>query len=294
MPICTWCGIDSKNDVVCDWCKRPLSLRSSRFGASAATGGSGRSGVDLLAEDDDSGTVLPKVIAAGAIVFVCALIAIFFGIANMNKQPEAPVATATPPSAPVKEVFTEGRLAQAGPVQTSYVPPPRVFLPPSAGLAPDTFRTGTLAPLASSSPNFRKLKLEDENDVKFGISGAKLINAKKPNGDLVCYGTVKIFNSSIDNIVDFQIYLVSGKRKFVVKPFTGSLDDMEPLQNHVVHAKEALTMPIVVDQYKGSAGTVSGKLVVVATLDSTPKPQYFESDLGSGSKSSGQKKARGR
>lgn len=274
MPICTWCGIDSKNELVCDWCKRPLSLRNSR-----TTSVGGKSGIDLLADEDESVTVLPKVIAAGVVVFLCAAVAVVFGVANMNKQPEAPVATASAPPAPVKEVFTSDRIAQTGTVQASYVPPPpRVFLPPNVNTVADAFRTTSVE---AGVETHALVKLDKETKApQFGISGAKLTNSKKPNGEMVCYGSVKIFNTSIDNIVDFDIYLVSGKSKYLVKPFIGTLENMEPLLTHVVHAKEALTLPVVVDKYKGDPGTVEGRLVVVATLDSTPKQQLFETSLG--------------
>ena len=238
----------------------------------------GRSGVDLLADDDDSNTVLPKVIAAAAIVLVFAIGAIFFGVSNLNKQPEAPVATNSAPIAPVKEVFTDNRIAA---VQTSYVPPPpRVFLPPSVNPMVDSFRNGGFETIPSGRSGPDAKLLREDKGVQFGIAGAKLINSKKPNGESICYGAVKIFNRSIDNIVDFEIVLVSGKNRYQVKPFVGTLDNMESLVTHVVHAKEALSIPVVVENYKGAPGPVEGKLTVIATLDSTPKPQYFEMNLG--------------
>lgn len=238
--------------------------------------------MDLIAEDDDSTTVLPKVIAAGVVVTICAAIAIGFSLMNMNKPAEAPVASNTAPPAPVKENFTESRVTPAGPVQqTSFVPPPpRVFLPPNVSNITDSFRESTNE-VKSEHNTFSKLTRE-RDEGSYMVAGAKLTNSRKPNGDMVCYGTIKIVNRSIDNIVDFDIYLIQGKKKFVVKPFIGTLDNIEPLATHVVHAKEALTMPIYVDQYKGNPGPVDGHLTVVATLDSTPKPQYLETDLDKG------------
>jgi hypothetical protein len=276
MPVCQWCGIDSKNDVVCDWCKRPLGLKR----AGNATVG-GKSAIDLLADNsDDNQAILPQVLAAGAVVCIAVVATVLYAISTNGKAPPAPVANVNPPS-PAHENFVAEK-QPISPVQASYTPPPpRVFLPQD----PDINLHYRLTAGAGSMPAPRaSVQLDHQKDeVKFGLSAVKLTAFKQPNGKMMAIGKISVFNGSPDNIIDYNLTLISGGHKYKLVAFSGTFEQRELLSDHVVLSKEKAAIPVFADDFKGKAGPITGTVRLVASLDSSEKPVSSEFKI-SGSK----------
>jgi len=274
MPICHWCGIDSKNEVVCDWCKRPLDLRSARTGT-ADSGRSGGSGVDLLADgDDDARAILPRLIVIGTMLVLVAAAAVVFAIVRGNKVPEAPPQNVQAPAPANQEFQAEAKPTHYTPGYVSNSPEhstPRVILPDPQQMVG---KLSVSAPVGETHATIMIDHDGDDTGPKFGISAAALTAFKLSKTKTICMGKVSLYNVSNENVEDYRLVLVSHGHTYDLKTFSGTLKAMKFIDEHTIPSKERVSVPVYAGHYLSKPGEVIGELLLYATPEDNRTQKY--------------------
>lgn len=271
MPICTWCGIESKSDLVCDWCKRPLALRSSR-----TSGTSGRNAVDLLRDpDDDRAALTPRVLAITGIVLFCLVAVVIFAALSSHKNAAEPVAADASSS--------QEYVASRTPADVAPKPATRTVFLPSAATRPTARRDDadlgfnnfvvTSPPPRSHSMLF--VPMAEANDTEKAavpavrLGGGVLRSLGGRRGTTV--GKIAVTNSTESTVVDFRLEAVIGGKTYELHPFEGTLEKQREFTSKLIHAGEKLTVPVeVVGFGSRKVGAIPAQIKLEAWLDSGP------------------------
>lgn len=265
MPVCTWCGIESKNDLVCDWCKRPLALRSQRKA-------DGRSSVDLLRDgDEDTSPLMPKVIAASAVVVLLAIIGVIWMMSSRQ-------ATSSPNQMPTE--YTASR-DPAYPTNQAAIHLPEaqpVFLPQPTTPVPLPRRdyssnpSKDYVPTATAAPNDQsKLHVVLFDDPKeFGSPSVRLsAGLIRATSGRRAIGKVSVMNTTEGRVVDFRLEADISGGTYELRPFEGSIDRSHYLTDRTIDKGQKLTVPVLVIGYQaGKKGSiVPARIRLQAWLD---------------------------
>jgi len=279
MPICTWCGIESKNDLVCDWCKRPLALRASRKSG----------GVDVLGDgqDDYQSTWTPRVIAITAIISLCLIGVVVWAISS-KKNDVALNNSPTEQVSPIKDQVVE-RTPPARQVFAPTAPAPLatpVFLPsPTASPEVTSSRSVNAADL-----NFYNANNNNRNrpNVTIGASvylgdndtpAERIRYAVKLSGGLlrfnaaekVLYGRVAIVNTSEHNVTEFSLEAEIDGKPYTLSPYEGTVSKPRPLKSYLILPGEKVSIPVMITKFTGGrkSGIVTAKISMSAWLDAS-------------------------
>jgi hypothetical protein len=269
MPICPWCGIESKNDLVCDWCKRPLALRPSRRTDA-------RSGVDLLKqEDDEGGGLVTRILSVVGVVALVAIIAV--SIVLLRKQDEVTADNSASSGSDPKTSFrpVRGPATDAQPISS----PPALLGPaiiatsaPAVGDgAMGAANNGSIRVVASTGSPMANAALKsfhidlnnsDVDNEHLRLTGSEPLHLR--NGVLRIQGRARnavgildIVNSSEDNVVDFQLEATIKGRTASMRTFEGTADKARSYGQTTIHPGEKLSVPVMVSgPFSGARGSI--------------------------------------
>lgn len=268
MTICNWCGIESKSDVVCDWCKRPLNLRANRYG-SPPLGGAGaaavpvatqRFGTDYLKDtDDDPNIFSPRnlVIGAVALIGLFALIAIFLMIptSGASKSAVAQVGEGSMSPDP-SQTFTPYQPATNSPGFPVYSTPPKSSFVPRSGFPEGINLQGGTPQNPGQVPtvikNVGPLPYSTDNSLKVSTVSLRLVPAGKGKVRLV--GRFSINNQTGSSMVDYKIFGTFGKNNIPLECFEGDMTKAKLNGPVVVPADTTLDIQVVSAAMTGRPG----------------------------------------
>lgn len=273
MPVCTWCGIESKSDLVCDWCKRPLALRAMR------KSGDSRSAVDLLRDgDDDRGHLGPRMIIAAGAVGVLMIIVVIWALTARQSAPEpASSAMSQEYSVTKEQAFVPKSSAEARPAA-------QVFMPTQQ--SPDVNRvTGSRitdtahAPTSVSvdSNKLTRVALYNDNLEDMTISGPsvklsggilKTTGSRRP----LSVGRITVTNTTESSVVELRLEAVVGGRTYTLQPFEGTPEKPRDFKLSSIDAGERITIPVLLNGYGGGRKPtiVPARILMTAWLNSGP------------------------
>ncbi len=269
MPVCTWCGIESKSDLVCDWCKRPLALSAMRRPAS------GRSAVDLLKEgDDEKGGLSKRGVQALIVAAVCIVIMAAWLLGSRSSEPSA---TAAP------QEFSATRETAAKTPAPSTAPAPKpAFIPEPpnrrnesiAFKAEESSGGGGRASLPSAPLAVQIVREEDDLAPTSGpavrLTGGLIRSTGGRKG--ISVGRISITNSTDSSVQDFRLEAVINGRTYPLQPFEGTLDRPKSFSSKLIRSGERLTVPVIVNGYNGGRKQVivPARIVLSGWLASGP------------------------
>lgn len=280
MPICNWCGIDSKNEVTCDWCKRPIALQPQRIDPYH----SDRPGAD--APVDETGQLrrfTPGQMLGGGLVAVAVVVALAVVFMSPSNSSTPTVGQAAPPipldthllatNTPITHSGGDGGGGGGGGIWASATP---IFLPPPA---PVVSSGGTPipsshadTPTGSRGPDFisEKSHMVKTLIADVGIAKAKLSMVKGGDKRSRAVGQIVLFNDTAIPINDYRVEFYSKGRVYPVAPFEGTIKDPQPIYSRYVRAHGELSTPIVIEGYNGARP--KGTLRLIAYLDGESLP----------------------
>lgn len=257
MPVCTWCGIDSKNDVICDWCKRPLALKNARMHDN-------RSAVDLLKDDEPAdNNLLAKALAFTGVAAVVALVIV--AVVMVSRKSDVAQDGVPPEFSKNSNLVAE---------RTPAVPPtPPAAQPQGSGqpvfLAAQSLPSsnGTSSQVLLVDPNVRKDKdrtvtihLTDDanvgvipNPIRLAGGILRAVGSKR-----AIVGRVSIINSSEFSVTEFRLEANIGGATYTLSPFEGSVDHPKAYNQLTISAGEKLTIPVIV---RGRNASKRGSIV---------------------------------
>lgn len=245
MPVCTWCGIESKNELVCDWCKRPLALRAQRKN-------DGRTAVDLLRDGDEEGPNLPKVLfIVGAVVACLALLLVW--VLSSRPANNAPTAANTEYTVQRDPAFPTNQSDVRTPVaQPVFLPQPQAPAPVQAPA-----RTYTIDPTQGGSregtaPKIRVIINDPDSErgasapaVRLSSGAIRWLGGKRG----MAVGRVSIVNSTESHVVDLRLEAEINGHTYTLRPFEGNLDKPRTLASLDILPGERITLPVIVNGY---------------------------------------------
>ncbi len=275
MPVCTWCGIESKSDLVCDWCKRPLALRSLRKS-------DGRSQVDILKDGDDDRTALtPRVMAVAAVVALCLIFVVAWALGargSGNSSNDAVASAASPEFVAQRDSAFTGRAAN--PPAPTPAPAQSVFLPAamqSSKHAPTADEQARPGQQPIMQPGHVSLVLTDEERQPANSAGPSVrltAGVLKSQGGRrgISVGHVTITNTTENNVVDFRLEAVINGHTYTLQPFEGTLERPRNMKSTAIEAGEKISVPVMVKGYNGGkkSNVVPARITMNAWLDSGP------------------------
>lgn len=267
MTICNWCGIESKSDLVCDWCKRPLALKSQRGGMPGQTQ---TYGTDYLKDgDEDNINVLtPRNIGIGlaALAGVAAIVWAF--VASAPAPQPTPVATkiGTEGQGELTPSAEEAMRVTSSPVQTASfqgsrvaTPTQTVFVPQARSLdsesGPVQSRTVTPDPIYQGvikRAMVADTSMEELYRVSAGIKELRLVAAGA--GKVRFIGKMTITNKSDNNLIELQIQGTFGKLTIPFEAFEGTRSNPVPIGTPVIKANQIVELPVVSKVFSGKPG----------------------------------------
>ncbi|MBS1716980.1 MAG: hypothetical protein JSS72_04525 [Armatimonadetes bacterium] len=274
MPICNWCGIESKNDVTCDWCKRPLSLQPSMGPADQRSWKSDASQLNSDSEPTESWWS-PTKIALVAVFLVG--IPTFFWLSSSDSSKTPQVAESTAPKLPLDQKVVAANAPAPVP---GFQSAPPVFLPPPANPSPSdtTFPSLRYAtPLGGGGGHARQFVSYEghvvlSNPADVGLGTAKLRMWKGPDGIMRCVGEATLYNNSDKPVTDYRLMFIYGDMTYAVKPFEGSVQDPRTVYSRVVRQHSELKTPILVEGFHPSGNRITGQLRFEAYLKDEAVP----------------------
>lgn len=273
MPVCTWCGIESKSDLVCDWCKRPLALRAQRKS-------DGRSAVDLLKDGEDGGSSLsPRTLAIAGVVGLCVILILVWALGS--RQGSSAAAADNAPSAAAQD-FVATRDSAFGPrasTPRASAPATSVFLP--TAVSPDARSKQAGAAVIEGVQQAHIQKAVDETRITIDdgrqlggagpsvrLTGGLIRSAGGKYG--VSVGHVTITNTTENNVVEYRLEAVINGRSYILQPFEGSPSKPRTMKSTQIEAGERVSLPVIVKSFNGGKknNVVPARILLNAWLDS--------------------------
>jgi len=219
MTLCPWCGQQSPNDTVCEWCKRPIDRK---VGPPAGA----RNDLDFLREDADGDrNPILRWVLVGACALACAVALFFVLRGGSNPAPET-VANGTQDGGPPKPT---------GPVSTGAASAKLVSMPQLQDHRPDywiqQWNNGNdlisnaganwtkAAPMARGSADL-KTNVPMNSPVKLENVVLRLVTL--PNGDKRAVGKADIVNGTSNNVIDYRLELVWADKDYTLMPLEGT------------------------------------------------------------------------
>lgn len=218
MTLCPWCGQQSPNDSVCDWCKRPIDRK---VGPPAGT----RNDLDFLKEEGDGDRhPILRWVLIGACAVACGT-ALFFVLRGTNPPPDT-VASASQDGGPPR------------PPQTTTPAGTLVSMPQFQNHRPDywiqQWNSGNdlisnaagngatwtrAAPMARGSADM-KVNVPMNSPVKLENVVLRLVTLS--NGDKRAVGKADIVNGTANNVIDYRLELVWADKDYTLMPLQGT------------------------------------------------------------------------
>lgn len=281
MTVCNWCGIESKSDLVCDWCKRPLSLRSTRVGLNPD--GTPKYGTDYLKDGDDTPTPGKTVaIVLGAVALVGLLIGAIFFLAASGPSAQ-PVASntgegtiqASDPSAPNPNQAFAVRTVPNSNVGSTVAPAPiNGFI---AGDKEPGLRTVSSANGAQNNGRqetfieFGKLGAGPRADVAHQIALTPNLHIVSVGGGKArIIGLLTVNNTSDSSVVELRIEARFARNTIPFEAFQGTTSSPRTVGMPTIPANSSVQIPIYSKPFTGRPGRLpAGTLVVQSINDST-------------------------
>lgn len=277
MPVCTWCGIESKSDLVCDWCKRPLALRAQR------KSDGGRSAVDLLRDGEDGASAFtPKVLAIAGVVGLVVILIIVWAMGS--RQGSSAAAADNTPSAASQD-FVAQRDSAFGPRSASAPAPASarsVFLPQAVPSQNQDFTGKSVVDTGASSPTAHFQKVVAENLSRVTVDDGRETGGAGPSVRLtgglirsaggkygVSIGHVTITNTTENNVVEYRLEAVINGRSYTLQPFEGSPNKPRAMKSSTIEAGERISLPVIVKSFNGGKknNVVPARIMLNAWLD---------------------------
>ena len=232
----------------------------------------GRSAVDILKDgEDDSGSVMPRVLAVTVIVSVVLIVVIAVALTSKKSPAEvSDTATLTPDVSSKAPEFVASRTRTQQPVAVAQP----VFLPASAA-APSRFDTSS-NPVGANSPDFTihgnilgshgkvfQMLVDDPyGPSRPGSPAVRIVGGilRVSASRKMAIGRVSLVNSTEDNVTEFRLkVMVNGRSNPVdLEPFEGSPDRPRPFTSLTIHPGEQLTVPVML---KGLSGGKKGAIL---------------------------------
>lgn len=252
MTICSWCGQESQNSAVCDWCKRPISLSSAPQ--------SRKTDLEFLreGEGDKIGTV--RIVAVVACVVACVALLAFLLVKPTRDQTVAQGPAISAPSGsgsskPRKITETERRATGrdieviSRPGIGRPAPPPRV-VPQERRSAQVPTNFGARSIIKSDKVDMSMVALHD---------GTKQI-----------IGKAEVVNPTAENVVQFRYEIVWGPHVYSMTPMVGRRGNLQRLEQTAVKPGGRLMVQLVSQPIPSDAGGSPNALRLTAWLDGPP------------------------
>lgn len=256
--LCNWCGQESNNDQLCDWCKRPL-----RGGAAAAS----RVDLEFLRDADESdkpGTL--RFVAIAACVLACiALLAIVL-------RPQSGSAALPLPGSGGDADFASnpGRPRRERPphVNLSKDKPIRDFIDVLGQVGKDrprpTANKSDALPAGTTFPSVVK------------ISKVELTMVATQDGGKQVMGMASLDNGSNRNVIDFRFEVAWGSQVYSMTPMVGTAGKLRRMDQRALRPGRHATVQLVSQPIHNDPGGAPYSLRLLAWLDGAPNNSFDE------------------
>ena len=274
MAYCNWCQLESENDDVCVWCKRPL-------GTSQGVYQQARSDLHFLRSSEDGGEPTPIFAIVGALVLLGLVAGAILTFHSRSDQ-----ASNESDHWVLKDQAPEQAAPSAETQPAAFAPTPApapLYVPPSHQIddpKTDKHSSARVITMGDSQTvvknNGPLAGVKGENSLYFEGADFSAVVDKKGEKHLV--GDVVVVNDTYGNLQSGSLWLRAGNSQFNLERYDGSINAPHFLGKFAVSGKASLKCHVLVKDLNPNVN-FSGKRVLGLEGNIGGQPVHVEDEL---------------
>lgn len=268
MIICPWCGQQSANDSVCDWCKRPIDRR---IGPPPGA----RNDLDFL--KDESEVDRFGMMKIGAAVFCAVAIgALLYFLFMRPSNDTVAQATGGPEQAEGRPQVSATNVPARLVAQPQYQSHPASYWVQQwnngSDLISNAYQAGstnwTKEQPATHAAASMPVNVPMNSPVR--LQNVEVTLVSLPGGDKRVAGRADIYNGSDKNVIDYRVELVWGASDYTLMPLQGSDASLHQVYQKALRPGKHQVVQLVSLKIKNHPDGTPNSVRLTAWLDGNP------------------------